>query len=63
MARWALGLAIVPIILTWLVSAVLAGIVLARSSDGRDHGQGLAKAALAIVGIWVIFVIGFALAS
>lgn len=55
-ANWALGLACFPSGFTWIVAVVLAAQVIARSRDGRDHGKGMAVAALCIVGAWVLIV-------
>lgn len=55
MAGWALGLALLPCCgLNWLVAVGLAIAVLVRSRDGRDHGKGLAIAALIIAPLWVV---------
>jgi len=56
MAGWALGLAIVPCCggITTLVGIGLAIAVLVKSRDGREHGKGLAIAALIIGGLWII---------
>jgi hypothetical protein len=54
MAGWALGLAIFPSVITWFISVALAISVIRDSRDGRDHGQRMAKAALIIVGVWVV---------
>ena len=56
-AGWALGLAIIPSVITWIVSVVFACSVISRSRDGRDHGKGMAVAALVIVGVWVAIAI------
>lgn len=60
MAGWSLGLAIVS---CWgiglVLSLIFAIIVLRRGADdGRDHGKGLAIAALVIDGLWTIAFIG-----
>lgn len=52
MAGWALGLSLVPCVS--LVGLVLGIVVLVRSRDGRDHGKGLAIAALVASGLWVL---------
>ncbi|WP_300402569.1 hypothetical protein [Nocardioides sp.] len=54
MARWALGLAIVPCGLLWLVGAGLAIAVLRRNRDGRNHGKKKAIGALVMAGLWVL---------
>ena len=54
MARWALGLAIVPCGLLWLVGAGLAIAVLRRNRDGRNHGRKKAIAALVVAGLWLL---------
>jgi hypothetical protein len=54
MAGWALGLAIIPSVLSWLISIALAISVIRDSRDGLDHGQKMAKAALVIVGVWLV---------
>jgi hypothetical protein len=56
-AGWALGLAIIPSVITWIISVVFACSVISRSRDGRDHGKGMAVAALVIVGVWVAIAI------
>lgn len=59
MAGWALGLAIVPCFgVGLLVSIGLAVTVLVRTAkQNRDHGKGLAIAALAIAACWVVFIV------
>ena len=56
MAGWALGLSIVPCCggITTLVGLGLAIAVLVQSRDGRDHGKGLAIAALVISSLWIV---------
>lgn len=56
MAGWALGLAIVPCCfgITTVVGIVLGIIVLVRSRDGRDHGKGMAIAAVIIGPLWIV---------
>jgi hypothetical protein len=56
MAGWALGLSIVPCCfgVTTLAGIGLAITVLIKSRDGRDHGRGLAIAALVIGAVWLI---------
>lgn len=55
MAGWALGLAIIPCLLTLLISIGLAVAALVRSARrGRDHGRALAIAALVVASCWVI---------
>ena len=71
MAGWALTLAVIGVcvpVLPGLVAVVLAVAVLRRSRDGRDHGRGMAIAALVVtgaglvlqvlVGAWVALVVG-----
>jgi hypothetical protein len=54
-AGWALGLSFVPCFcVPQLAAVVLATIALVRSRDGRDHGKGLAIAALCVVGAWIL---------
>lgn len=53
-ATWALILAIIPAVLTWIGAIVLAIQVLADSRDGRNHGKGRAIAALVICGLWLV---------
>ncbi len=61
MAGWALALAIVPCFgIGPFVSIGLAITVLVRSRDGRDHGKGLAIAALIIAPLWIL---GFIVAA
>lgn len=56
MAGWALGLSLVFCVpfLAAIVAVVLAVIVLQRSRDGRDHGRGLAVAALVVAGLVLV---------
>lgn len=63
MSIWALVLAVIPAVLTWIVSVVLAVIVLSHSKDGRDHGKGMAIAALIIVPVWIVITIVIIAAS
>lgn len=66
MAGWALGLAVVPSVITWVLAVVFACLVISRSKDGRDHGKGMAVAALVVVGVWIaiaIAVVAVALAT
>lgn len=59
MAGWALGLAVVGCAtITWVISVVLAIIVLAESGrDSQDRGKGMAIAALVINGLWVVVLV------
>lgn len=59
MAGWALGLAILPCFgVGLLVSIGLAVTVLVRTAkQGRDHGKGLAIAALVIAACWLVFLV------
>lgn len=60
MAGWALGLSLafcVPF--GFLVAIGLAIAVLVRSRDGRDHGKGMAVAALVISGILLVLNVGY----
>jgi hypothetical protein len=52
-AIWALVLAILPLVLTWVAAVVLAVVTLTRPKDGRDHGTGFAVAALVVVAGWL----------
>lgn len=54
LAGWALVLAVIPCLLGWLVSVPLAITALVKSRDGRDHGKGMAIAALVIVPCWTV---------
>lgn len=54
MAGWALGLAIVPCCIGWFVAIGLSIAVLVRSRDGREHGRGLAIAALCVACGWIL---------
>jgi len=54
LATWALVLAIIPIPLGNLVAIGQAVQVLLRCRDGRDHGKGLAIAALVIAPLWLV---------
>jgi putative regulator of septum formation len=54
MAGWALGLAMFPGLITWVISIAFASTVISRSKDGRDHGKGMAIAAFVIIGVWVV---------
>lgn len=53
LAGWALGLSLVPGLITMILAVVFAFMVLGRSKDGRDHGKGMAVAALCIVPVWI----------
>jgi len=53
LAGWSLGLAIFPSVITWIIAVAFACSVISDSKDGRDHGKGMAVAALVIVGAWV----------
>ena len=57
LAGWALGLAIFPNCITWVLAIVFASIVMSRSKDGRDHGKRMAIAAFVIIGVWVVALI------
>lgn len=61
MAGWALGLALVFCVpLVPLVGIVLGIVVLARCRDGRDHGKGLAIAAVVVGALAMLLqVVGF----
>jgi hypothetical protein len=60
MAIGALVLAILGCIgITWIVSVVLAIIVLVKGKDGRNHGKGLAIAALIIDALYFLGLIVF----
>ena len=56
-AGWALGLAIFPSVLSWFIAVALAIGVIRDARDGLDHGQRMAKAALLIVGAWILVVV------
>ena len=56
-AGWALGLSLVPSVVTSIIAVVLACMVISRSKDGRDHGKSMAVAALVILGVWVTIAI------
>jgi len=59
MAGWALGLSFASCVgVAWMVSVGLAIAVLVKGRDGRDHGKGMAIAALVVDGIFLV--IGFA---
>lgn len=58
MAGWALGLSFVPCLITMVIAAVFAIIVLNRDNGGRNYGRGFAIAALCVVGLWVVVGIG-----
>jgi hypothetical protein len=62
-AGWALGLAIVPAPLAWIVSLILAIQVISDSKHQRGNGKGLAIAALVIIPVWILIVIGFVIAT
>ena len=54
LAGWALGLAIVPSVITWIIAVVFAISTLRDTArTGADHGKRLAIAALVIVGAWL----------
>lgn len=54
MAGWALGLSLVPCLISQLVAMGLAITALVLSRDGRAKGKGMAIAALCIVSAWII---------
>jgi hypothetical protein len=59
MAIIALVLAVIGCFgISWVVSVVLAIIVLLRGKDGRAHGKGLAIAALVIDALYVLALVG-----
>lgn len=53
MAGWALGLSLVPTLITMVLAVVFASVVLRQARDGRDHGKGMAIAVLCIVPVWI----------
>jgi len=54
-AIWALVLAILPLCgVSWIVSLVLAIMVLSGPRDGQPRGRGMAWASIVIVVLWVI---------
>jgi hypothetical protein len=56
MAGWALGLSLVFCVpLLPLVGLVLGIVVLARSREGRDHGKGMAIAAIVVGALVMVF--------
>ena len=48
LGAWSFALALLPLLVTNLVSLVLAAITLARSRDGRNHGRGFAIVAIVV---------------
>ena len=54
LAIWSLVLAVIPLPVLLIASAVLAIIVISRSKDGRQHGKTMAVTALVLVGLWVV---------
>lgn len=58
MAGWALGLCLVPCLLTLIAGVVLAVKVLGRGRDGEDHGRTMAIVALCVAGLWLVVGIG-----
>lgn len=52
-AMWALILACLPAVLTWIASVILAIQVLSDSRGGRQNGKGMAIAALVIIPLWI----------
>lgn len=53
MAGWALGMSLVPTLITMVLAVVFACVVLRQARDGREHGKGMAIAALCIVPAWI----------
>jgi len=56
-AIWALVLSILPLFVTWIAAFALSVYVLLQPRDGRQNGRGLAIAALAIIGGWLVLCI------
>lgn len=55
MAVWALVLAILPLCgISWIVSVVLAIMVLSGPRDGQRRGRGMAWASIVVVVVWSI---------
>jgi hypothetical protein len=62
-AMWALILAIIPAVLTWIAAIILAIQVLSDSRDGRQHGKGMAIAALVIIPLWIAVIVAIIVAD
>lgn len=45
------------LVVTLFISIVLSIITLVRGKDGRNHGKGLAIAALVISGVWIVLLV------
>jgi hypothetical protein len=62
---WAFGLALLPFVITNMVSLALAAVTLVKSRDGRNHGTGFAIIAIVIdllvVPAWALVIILLAL--
>jgi Septum formation len=57
MAIWALVLGWIPCAIGFVVSVVLAIIVLSRSRGGQDHGKKLAIGGLVGVVVWIVLIV------
>jgi hypothetical protein len=57
MAIWALVLGWIPCAIGFVVSVVLAIIVLGRSRDGRNHGKGMAIGGLVGVAFYIVLIV------
>lgn len=63
MAGWALGLSLVPCVITVPLGVIFAIVTLVRSTAQRNFGKGKAIAALCIAGLWVLVFIGLVIAG
>ena len=61
-AGWALGLSLIPILITLVIAVVLAIGVLRDCRDGRDHGKKMAIGALCVVAGWIVLISGIVVA-
>lgn len=57
-ATWALALAVLPLVVTWVASLVLAVLVLTSPRTDHPRGRGLAATAIAVVCAWCVIGIG-----
>ncbi len=62
-AGWALGLAIAPAPLAWLISLILSIQVISDSKHRPGNGKGMAIAALIIIPVWVVLFVGLIVAA
>ncbi|KAA1398045.1 septum formation family protein [Aeromicrobium ginsengisoli] len=56
-AGWALGLALVPGLVTWIISLILSIQVISDSKRRPGNGKGMAIAALIIIPVWICVIV------